>query len=83
MGDQPSTQWAIRSLMSLLYVYTISLSSHCGFSQVDRFFKRNAKAFSLNAIVDVRRRRLRRRHEMIFLISWKLLELATSKFIAS
>ena len=31
-------------------------------------FKRNAKAFSLNAIVDVRRR-LRRRHEMFFNIS--------------
>ena len=39
-------------------------------------FKRNVKAFSLSAIVDVRRR-----HEMIFLISRKLLELVTSKFI--
>ena len=38
---------------------------------------RNTEAFSLNAIVDVR---LRRRHEMVFLISRKLLELATSKF---
>ena len=38
----------------------------------------NISAFSLNAIVDVR---LSRRHqEMIFLISRKLLELATSKF---
>ena len=36
---------------------------------VDDFIERNANAFSLDAIVDVslRRRRLRRRHEMIFL----------------
>ena len=41
-------------------------------------FKRNAKVFSLTVIVDVR---LRRRHEMIFIIiSRKLLVLATSKF---
>ena len=39
-------------------------------------FKRNANAFSLNAIVNVRRRH----HEMVFLISQKLLKLATSKF---
>ena len=38
--------------------------------------KRNANAFSLNAIADVRR--LRCRHEMIFLISRKLLKLAAS-----
>ena len=31
------------------------------------FIKRNAKAFSLNATVDVHRRRLLRRHKMIFL----------------
>ena len=29
-------------------------------------FKRNTNAFSLNAIVDIHRRRLHRRHEMIF-----------------
>ena len=39
-------------------------------------FKAKRKSVSLNAIVDVRRRH----HEMIFFISRKLLELATSKF---
>ena len=39
--------------------------------------KRNANAFSVNAIVDVCPRR--RRHEMIFLISRKLQKVATSK----
>ena len=43
-------------------------------------YKRNADAFSLNAMVEVRLRRLLHSHEMIFLISRKLLELATSKF---
>ena len=42
----------------------------------DLLFKQSAIAFSLNAIVDVRRRR----HEMIFLIYRKLFELASSKF---
>ena len=43
------------------------------------FLSETPKAFSLNAIVDVRRRR--RRHEMCFFgISRKLLELATSNF---
>ena len=37
-------------------------------------FKRHAKAFSLNAIVDVRCRCRLRRHKMIFLISQKLFE---------
>ena len=47
--------------------------------RIQAVFKRNANAFSLNAIVD--RRSRRRRHEMIcFLISRKLLELAISKF---
>ena len=45
------------------------------------FIKQNAKAFSLDAIVDVCRQR--RRHEIIFLISRKLLEIATSKFITN
>ena len=44
-------------------------------------FKRNANAFSLIAIVHVRL--LLRRHEMIVLISQKLLKLATSKFNAA
>ena len=40
----------------------------------------NANAFSLNAMVDVRRRR---RLKWLFLISQKLLKLATSKFNAT
>ena len=42
-------------------------------------FKRNANAFSLNTIVDIRLG-CRHRHKMIFLISRKLLKLAASTF---
>ena len=44
-------------------------------SELSCVVKRNAKALSLNAIVDV----CRRRHEMIFLISRKLLQTTSSK----
>ena len=47
------------------------------FSVLSFLSEMRKKTFSLTAIVDFR---LRRRHEMIFFISRKLLELATSKF---
>ena len=76
-----------------LYLLQHECQSHCGllkstfgvvvvnpFRGLHDIFKRNAKAFSLNAIVDVRLRR--RRHKVIFLNKYigKKLELSTSKF---
>ena len=53
---------------------TVALRFKISIQSVPALLGETRKAFSLNAIVDVR---LRRRHEMNFLISWKLLELAT------
>ena len=56
-------------------VPTIKFSSWI--CSLNLLFKRNANAFSLNTIIDVR---LRRRHEMIFEYLQKLLKLAASKY---
>ena len=63
------TIYCLRSLADLdLHIFLtliLSLTKEQG-HHFFYIFKRNANAFSLNAIADIRRR-LRRRHEMIFL----------------
>ena len=78
-AKEPGTSSAVSPLICSVPGIPRALAH--GVTLIYFIFKRNAKAFSLTAIVDVRRR-LRRRHEMIFLIYRKLFELATSKFTA-
>ena len=86
---RPRVMWDINRpvvIVAALRGQQKSMDDHCGVQhdcrsarktpRVLRVIKRNANAFSLNAIIDVCRS-----HEMVFLISRKLRQLAkTSKF---